>query len=211
MGLAATAQFVAQVLFVLIGMPLVLSRIGDTGLRRGLMIFAGVLAALWLLVLLLLGSPRSLSAMGRFLGRRAWLRERWAAVPERWKSIESESLTVLRQRPGAFSLAVGASFLDWNVGVVETFLILRFLGAPVSLPEAYVIEVLSVVIEGVLFFVPAKLGAQEGGKVVIFLALGLPPAQGLALGLIRRLRQLTWAVVGLLVLGHAQRTAPAST
>ena len=66
------------------------------------------------------------------------------------------------------------------------------------------IEVLSIAINGVLFFIPAKLGTQEGGKVLIFTLLGLTPAQGLDFGLLRRVRELAWAAVGLTLLSRLQ-------
>ena len=40
------------------------------------------------------------------------------------------------------------------------------------------------------FLVPASLGVQEGGFVVTFVALGLSAADGVAFGLVRRLREL---------------------
>lgn len=90
------------------------------------------------------------------------------------------------------------------MGAVETFFILRFLRISVPFGRAVGIEVLAVTIEGVLFFVPAKIGVQEGGKVLIFLAAGLSPAKGLAFGLARRIRELAWAAVGLGFLAHFQ-------
>ena len=75
--------------------------------------------------------------------------------------------------------------------------------------RAVTIEVLSVAIDALLFFVPAKAGTQEGGKVLIFHLLGLDPAKGLALGIVRRLRELSWSMVGLIVLArhHARQRA----
>jgi hypothetical protein len=204
-GLVAMAQFVSQILFVLSGMPVALMWIRDAQLRRGLLVLCVLLAILLALVLLLAWSQSALEWIGRRLGRIPWLKARWASQPERWKSLEAELVGVLRKRPGAFAASVGASFLDWQVGVLEALLILHFVHQPVGWAQAYAIEVLSVTIEGVLFFVPAKVGAQEGGKVLIFLAMGLDPAKGLALGFTRRLCQLAWAGVGLVILGRSQR------
>jgi len=46
--------------------------------------------------------------------------------------------------------------------------------------------------------IPASLGALEGGYVAIFAAMGLSGALGLSYTLIRRLREATWAALGLL-------------
>ena len=63
------------------------------------------------------------------------------------------------------------------------------------------LETGSVLIDGILFFVPAKVGTQEGGKVMLFAALGLNPARGLTVGVVRRIRELVYAGLGLVVLG----------
>ena len=46
-----------------------------------------------------------------------------------------------------------------------------------------------------------QLGIDEGGAVAIFHALGLDPAAGLSLALVRRVREAAWIAIGLLLLG----------
>jgi hypothetical protein len=46
-------------------------------------------------------------------------------------------------------------------------------------------------------FVPARLGADEGGAMSAFAASGMSPALGLTLALTRRTRDLSLALVGL--------------
>ena len=53
--------------------------------------------------------------------------------------------------------------------------------------------------DGLLFVVPAKIGTQEGGKVAVFAALGLPLLLGLAFGIARHVRELAWAGLGILL------------
>ena len=115
------------------------------------------------------------------------------------------TLGSLRRRPGDFAASVALYYAGWLVGIVEVGLILALLRAPVSWRQAFAIEALSVAIEGAFFFVPAKMGTQEGGKYLIFHVLGLDPARGFALGFVRRLRELAWAAIGLALLGWFQR------
>jgi len=112
--------------------------------------------------------------------------------------------------PGAFMLSTGFFLLGWMCGVIEIYLILHFLRMGPDWETAYSIEVLSVTIDGLFFFVPAKAGTQEGGKVLIFTLLGLEPAKGLTLGIVRRFRELTWAGIGLLFLFRQQVRGPQS-
>lgn len=203
-GRAAMAQFLGQALFVLLGAPLVLTVVKDGGLRVGLAVFCSVLLAAIGLLLYLGWSPEGQRRIRGRLEKIAWFRARWTAPGSRLRALAEETLGSLRSRPRDFAFSVGLSFLAWQMGVVEVFLILRLLRAPVGWKTALVIEVLTVTIEGILFFVPAKMGTQEGGQYVIFLALALDPVKGVALGFTRRLRGLAWAVVGLAVLAAHQ-------
>ena len=199
-AMAAMAQFFAQVLFVVTGLPLASALLADAAVRRGLLLVTGVLLALFVGVLVVAASRALRARLRSLLTRVPGLRG--VSLPARWRSAGREALAALRARPLRFGGAVAASLLAWQAGAVETWLILRFLRAPVSARQAYAIEVLAVVIEGALFFVPAKIGTQEGGKVLIFLAAGLDAAKGFTLGFVRRLRELCWAAVGLALLGR---------
>ena len=200
-AMAAMAQFFGQVLFVVTGLPLAFTLVADAAVRRGLLLVSGVLIALFVLVLALAASRGARERMRRLIALIPGLR-RFASLPDRWRGAAREALATLRARPARFGVAVAASLLAWQAGAVETWLILRFLRAPVGARQAYAIEVLAVIIEGALFFVPAKIGTQEGGKVLIFLAAGLDTAKGFTLGLVRRIRELCWAAVGLGILGR---------
>ena len=88
--------------------------------------------------------------------------------------------------------------LAYGWGSFEAYWICRFLGIAVPVFTALAIEVLSVTVDGMLFVVPAKIGTQEGGKVAVFATLGLPVGLGLAFGLVRHVRELSWAGIGML-------------
>jgi len=96
-------------------------------------------------------------------------------------------------------------FVGWTLGAVEVSLALYLLRIPLTLERVLVIEILSTTIDAILFFVPGKVGTQEGGKVLIFSMLGLDPAQGLSFAIMRRIREMTWAGIGLLVLSRDAR------
>lgn len=208
-GLAATAQFAGQVIFILSGLPLVLSLVPQPGLRTALVLFGAASGLLLVSVLFVALSPGRLSSLRHLFGRFGWIERLRGRAPRAAYDAVTNGLRALRERPGAFALSTGASLAAWQVGIVETLLILRFLGQPVGLLRAAAIEILAVAIEGVLFFVPMKMGTQEGGRALIFIALGLDPAVGVALGLVRRARELAWAVPGFALLGSFQRSAGA--
>ena len=118
--------------------------------------------------------------------------------------------TLARVGPWRASAALACFVAGWAVGALEIYLILRGVGAAVDWRTALALEAGSVLLDGILFFVPAKVGTQEGGKVALFAALGLNPARGLTVGVVRRIRELVYASLGLAALawitarGHAE-------
>ncbi len=206
--LAAMTQFCAQILFVLSGVPIALGFLPAGALHEGLVVIAEILAALFGALLFLGFSPAAHRWFAGAADRSSVVRAIARRIPPAWSEAIPRSASALRERPVRFAMSVGASLLYWQMGALETYLILRFLHAPVAAAWAYGIEALAVVIETLLFFVPAKMGTQEGGKTLIFLVAGLDPAKGLALGLIRRIRELAWAAVGLGLLGAMPRGEP---
>jgi len=121
------------------------------------------------------------------------------------EALDRAIFGAFRARPRDLAAAVLCFLGAWSVGVVEARLILEYLRAPVSWGTAFAIESLSVLIETAFFFVPAKMGTQEGGKVAIFAALGLETAKGFSMGFVRRLRELFWALVGLAAFAALER------
>lgn len=119
---------------------------------------------------------------------------------EKIKRMDEAIASVYQNQGRDFVLSLVLNLVGWAEGIVEIFLILVFLGLSTSWVTAFVIESLSLIISAALFFVPWQAGTQEAGKVLIFQIMGLGPAAGLALGLIRRIRELVWVGIGLLCL-----------
>jgi putative membrane protein len=71
----------------------------------------------------------------------------------------------------------------------EIWLALHLLGHPVTLLEAIAIDALAQILRSAIFFVPAGLGVQEGGIVLVGTALGIPAETALALALVKRVRE----------------------
>ena len=85
------------------------------------------------------------------------------------------------------------------LGTVEVYLLVRFLGLPISPLAAFAIGALGTAVKFFSFMVPASLGALEGGNVAIFAAFGLGGAVGLTYSLVRRLREVVWITAGFAV------------
>lgn len=188
---------ISQVLFTVAGIGYLLAHSNSTSLRlAGHLAWgvAGLTPVLVVFCLLQRASPfeRATRVLNRFLGgrltalvgesaqideliRRTW-RRRWIIVRYIfvWQTLQ----------------CVGIAF--------ELWLALRFMHVHLSLVACFVFESLIQAISSAAFFVPANLGIQEGGFVLIGGALGLASPAALALAGARRLRDLVIFVPGLL-------------
>ena len=100
---------------------------------------------------------------------------------------------------------VASAFLHaggWAVGGLEIYVVLGLAGIPVDLTTACVLEAVGSAVRFATFMIPGSLGALEGGNVAAFAVFGLPAAAGLSFSLVRRLREATWALIGLVALAR---------
>lgn len=125
----------------------------------------------------------------------------WAARhADTLDGLDRSVATFYRQHRKRLGFSILFHFLGWLLGSLEVYLVLHFLGFPVSVVTALVIEAFASAIKFAAFMIPAGLGALEGGNMAVFAAFGLGAGLGLALTLIRRLRELAWAGAGFVLL-----------
>jgi uncharacterized protein (TIRG00374 family) len=99
-----------------------------------------------------------------------------------------------------FPISLLLNFLGWCGGAVEAYFLLKLLGVNASLPMVFAIEAISILANNLFFFVPARLGGSDGGKVLAFLSMGMTSAMGFSFGLLRRAREIFYVGLGLLFL-----------
>jgi len=131
-----------------------------------------------------------------------------------WFANRRASFAAVDRRFEAFARAEGADWLAntaiylaaWMVEAVETFLLLRLLGAQLSFSEVFPIEAALSFVRSVAFLAPAGLGVQDLGYVALFTALPRPVV--LAFIASKRGKELLWAAVGYLALLGRKTSAP---
>src|SRR5262249_54070165 len=99
--------------------------------------------------------------------------------------------------PGRFLPACAIHLVMWFFGTLEAWVTFHLMGVNVSVMEALAIDALGTSFRTLGFMVPAAAGVQEAGYVLVGLAFGLAPAQGIAFSLARRARDLAIGVPGL--------------
>ena len=95
-----------------------------------------------------------------------------------------------------FALAMGLAWLNWVLGAVEIYYTLQFLGKPVSLAEAWVIESAAQLVRAGAFLIPAGIGVQEGTFLVVLAAMTGSSTLGAAVAVVRRFREALWLAWG---------------
>jgi putative membrane protein len=203
--IAKTALTLSQIAFILLGVPVLAARFGRPML--GAACFAILVALAFLFGRFLVGVQR------RGLVHAAWRRlARWfprsrtvARLGERAAAIDERLGDFYRIEQHAFRTATLWHFMAWLLGVVEVKIIMQLIGAPVSWPDALILESLGQPIRAVALFIPGGLGVQELGGVALCHLLGIGDAPAVTLWLLKRARELFYDAVGIAYL--AQRTA----
>ncbi len=199
-----TLEMVTQIAFTLLGLALLLLMVGGGGVAgyvaAGLLgacgVAAGFVGAQWFGLgrlleagLLRLGARLGWAGTGQVAGLHAALRGCYA-----------------RPRP----VASGAAWhmASWLLGGAEIWLALHCLGHDVGFAAGLVIESLGQALRAAGFAVPGALGVQEGGYIVLCGLFHLSPEIGIALSLVKRLREVALGLPSLAIWYGMERRLP---
>lgn len=198
--ISRTIMTLAQVVFVLLGVALALSRLQDTGSLLAvatLTLFLGIPLTAMIMVSKKRGFfTATLNLLRRFKLHIKFLEE----SADKIKELDDTISEFYRTNKRGFYMCFLFYFLGWLAGMIEVYLILKFLGVPIDITNAFIIEALFTVARSVASFIPGSLGGQEGGVLLVFMALSLTAQVGLSFCIIRRLREVIWVGAGLVIL-----------
>ncbi|MGO4412923.1 putative membrane protein [Cupriavidus sp. OV038] len=199
---STTTQALSQMLFALLGI-LLFGAQGNLSDQRTPIIAVTVVLALCVLAFCIL-QRRGMFGRVMRVAARVFGKRNWDDLALRADAVDEAIRALYRDRR-----KVAASFMlnlaGWIVGTGEVWLILYFLGHPVSWHEALLLESVGQAIRGAAFAIPGSLGAQEGGYLLLAPLVGLPPDAALAMSLAKRVRELVLGIPGLLYLHHSER------
>jgi uncharacterized protein (TIRG00374 family) len=112
-----------------------------------------------------------------------------------------------RERRGVLPVVALLCLVQHAVLIGEAYVILSALDPGASLHTALVFEAVSKIVNTAGLVVPGRLGIAEGGSALLADALGFAASHGLSLTLMRRVRALVWAGVGLVLLPSREARA----
>lgn len=189
-----TGEFVAELIFVLIGVGILSARTPHSALL--LPVLFGAVAAL-VLAAVFVWVQRGASGLIAPLARRI-AGERLAAAGGRLQEVRAE-LDAIYRRPGRIALCALIHFCGWLTTAFAAWVAYHLLGAPISLSAALAIEGLLHLALSAGFLVPGGAGVQELAYTVLGSLFGAPPAISLAVSLLRRARDVVIGVPVLLL------------
>jgi uncharacterized protein (TIRG00374 family) len=191
------AQALAMVLFIIVGLlaaswSLKFERLPVRSLSIAFVLLAAGVSTFMALQL------RGFSGLTRRVSSRVYFLGSWVGRMEHGLRRVDEHLQELyRSRPLDFVASVMLGFAGLCLGVVQIWLMMRWIGLRQDWLASLTIEAFSVLVSFVSFVVPGSLGVQEGGKVLIFAALGLPVAAGVSVGVACRVNNMLDMAIGL--------------
>ncbi len=115
-------------------------------------------------------------------------------------TVDDKLASLHTTRGADFCMSILFHFLAQGLGALQIFLLLFWLAIPADFFTCMAVESFSLLVDGALFFVPGQVGAQEGGKVLIFTAFSFTATTGLTVGIALRLNQVVMILFGLTTL-----------
>jgi hypothetical protein len=108
--------------------------------------------------------------------------------------------SVWRIRRAVLPAVAGLCLAQHALLVLESYLMLGTLSGSVTFSTAVTFEAVTKLVNTVGVVVPARLGVAEGGSALLADGLGYGASYGVSLALMRRVRALIWAAVGVTLL-----------
>ncbi len=188
---------VSLCVFVVFGVLCLISVTDQPRLIQDVTLWLVLTVPLLIVLGVLLSNPSAFAVLGqvtqRLVGRFAPSFDIVA-----WTLSLNGAMRSLFAAPLRLCAAVLYQFAGLLVGALETWLVLRWINQPVSIPASIALEATTQAVRHFIFFVPAGLGAQEAALMGVAALLGIPNEAALALSLAKRMREILFGVPALL-------------
>ena len=190
-----TAQVLAEVIFIALG-----ALVGAANLppqspaRQGMLAITAVALAI-VALLFCLQRKGMFTTIVALVGGSLRLRVAPEKM-ERLRHLDERILDFYRHDRRNFTRSTLAYLAGWIVDPLEIFFVSHLVGMPLDWTQAFTVEAFISVAKALGIFVPGALGVQESGVVFLFYLFNLPAALGASYAIIRRGREVVFALIG---------------
>lgn len=191
-----TCQVLAQVIFIGFGALAALTHLpAESGARKGMLLIT--LGAFGVVGLLFLLQRRGMfSSLHVLLSRLAIRIKAFEKHQPNLRKLDDQIYAFYHRDRKRFFQTTAAFLMGWLADALEVYVVCHLLSLPLAWTEAIAIESFISVAKAMGIFVPAALGVQESGVVLLFQIFGLPAPIAAAYAIIRRGRELFFVLVG---------------
>lgn len=194
--LSTTIDLIGLVVFLIIGFYLLL--MGDT-LPLGFKVIAGLGLTVFSLAIALFFLVQRFKLMSKISQKleKYHFARKLKVIFDLIQETDDNLVNFYTSHHQRFAYAFLMAFLNWPLGVLEVYVVMKFLGHPISLSNAWMIEAIAQLVRNGTFFIPSSIGTQEGAFLVICSYITGSSTLGLAVSVIRRFREIIWILGGL--------------
>ncbi|HLX12219.1 MAG TPA: lysylphosphatidylglycerol synthase transmembrane domain-containing protein [Bacteroidota bacterium] len=167
------------------------------------LILAGAGVVITLVIMFTLAGHRNgiFRRLQKFFGSYAIFSKISRALQAREESLEEMDAIVtetFRNSRGTFYLALISEYISRALMAFEVYLIVNGIGVEISIVSALFMFIMYSIIINLFFFIPMNIGAREGGLYLGLESLALPPLLSIYFGIVMRIREFVWVLLGLL-------------
>lgn len=203
--LSTMMHFVAHFFFWMVSIPLLLFLVPvlSDSVEIGIIISTGTtfLLLLWAYRVYTRGGVnRALIIASRLplIGKK--IRAYRESNQEKINKMDELISDLYKNRKKDFFISLSLEFFARILICVEVILMMQAIKQPITFGQSVLIESLQSLISNLFFFMPMQMGAREGGFVVVYGILSIPLAYGVFVSLCKRIRELFWTVVGVVLI-----------
>jgi uncharacterized membrane protein YbhN (UPF0104 family) len=202
----------SHVLFWLVSILLIIAYVPMNDMilvACGAMLFFGLLLGYWFMKVYKNGFTVSTI---RLLTRMPFVKNKAktfaAEKSETLQEVDNQIRILYADRKPRFYASLILEFVGRVVGCLEIYFTARAIGLDMSVVQSLIISSASSLFANVIFFFPMQLGTREGGLALALQSVGFLAVSGIFIGVVMRIRELVWILVGLALMGRPVRQEP---
>lgn len=208
--LATMMHFVSHFIFWVVTIPMLffLVPVISDSIEIGLIISGGTafLLLLWAYRIYTKGGVnRTLIISSRlpFIGKKIKIYKR--QHQDKISQMDVLIADLFNNRKKDFIASLLIEFIARILICVEIILMMKAINIPITFVQSVLIESIQSLISNLFFFMPMQMGTREGGFVIIYGILSIPVAYGVFVSISKRMRELFWTVIGILLIKAEKR------
>lgn len=203
--LATMMHFVSHFIFWMVSIPLLLFLVpvlSDT-VALGMILSSATsfLLLLWAYRVYTRGGVDRALLLGSrlpFIGKR--IRAYKHLHQEKIDQMDSLISDLYKNRKKDFIISLLLELFSRFLICVEVLLMMMAIGWPVSFGQSVLIESIQSLVGNLFFFMPMQMGSREGGMIMVYGLLSIPLSYAVFVSLCKRLREIFWTVVGIILI-----------